>query len=300
MRTWPWLPIVGFILCWIAAGIAIAQPATDDGGPDASRRDRPAPSTTTPRAPASSPKSIRELINRAAARYDVEPALVHAVVSAESAYNPNAVSSAGAIGLMQIMPATGADYGVDKASDLFDPSLNVNVGVRHLRRLLQKYGNDYRRVILAYNAGEGVVDRTDGRVTYTETVDYAARVTRAYRRLGGARSIADSPALEVAKTRVGLAGDQRGTSSLQTPDRGKLLPKSSPRLNRDLAGNRATAPSPVPPASLAQRSASLEVGRRPAIDPACDSLRGGTDPQRETVVRRCSSGPTRRGISRGF
>jgi soluble lytic murein transglycosylase-like protein len=128
---------------------------------------------------------VSSLIDRTAKQYGVEVALVHAVVAAESAYNPHAVSGAGAVGLMQVMPATAADYGVANTDALFDPGVNVKTGVRHLKRLLDKYDNDYGRAIMAYNAGEGVVDRTNNNVTYTETLDYTDAVVRHYRRNGG-------------------------------------------------------------------------------------------------------------------
>jgi hypothetical protein len=110
---------------------------------------------------------------------------VHAVVAAESAFNIHAVSPAGAVGLMQLMPATALDYGVSSRAALFDPSTNIDAGVRHLKRLLRKYRGDYGRVIMAYNAGEGVVDRTNGNVRYPETLNYTEAVVRRYRQLGG-------------------------------------------------------------------------------------------------------------------
>lgn len=142
---------------------------------------RPAP----PSGPRPSRGEFAPLIDRTADQLGVERALVHAVVAAESAYNPNAVSRAGAVGLMQVMPATAGDYGVGSSDALFDPKTNIRTGVRHLKRLLDKYGNDYGRAIMAYNAGEGVVDRTNSNVTYAETLDYTEAVIRHYRGNGG-------------------------------------------------------------------------------------------------------------------
>ncbi len=96
-------------------------------------------------------KVIDEMVEATAKRHGVELALVKAVVTAESAYNPRAVSRAGALGLMQVMPATAADYGVEDQGQLFDPETNLNTGTRHLKRLLAKYKNDYGRAIMAYN-----------------------------------------------------------------------------------------------------------------------------------------------------
>jgi soluble lytic murein transglycosylase-like protein len=140
---------------------------------------------TPPDKPVPSKKKLRPLIDRTAKKYGVERELVHAVVAAESAYNAHAVSRAGAIGLMQVMPRTAADYGVADALALFDPKVNVKTGTRHLKRLLGKYKNDYGRTIMAYNAGEGTVDRTNSNVTYAETLNYTAAVIRNYRRNGG-------------------------------------------------------------------------------------------------------------------
>jgi len=138
-----------------------------------------------PEKAAPSKSDLKPLIEGAAKRHGVELALVKAVISAESAYNAHAVSRAGAVGLMQLMPATAADYGVGDASTLFDPAVNVETGIRHLKRLLSKYKNDYGRVIMAYNAGEGVVDRTNSNVTYVETLAYTEAVIKHYRRNGG-------------------------------------------------------------------------------------------------------------------
>ncbi len=142
---------------------------------------RPSP----PDTPRLSRAQVASLIPDVASRYGVEEALIRAVVAAESNYNAHAVSSAGAVGLMQLMPATAADYGVSSVDALFDPQTNLRTGTRHLKRLLTKYNNDYGRAIMAYNAGEGVVDRTNSQVTYLETLNYTEAVINNYRRQGG-------------------------------------------------------------------------------------------------------------------
>lgn len=162
-----------------AKGAAPQEAAKQDGGA-ANRTADPE------RRPRSSRAQVAALIPSVAKRYGVEEALVRAVVAAESNYNPHAVSHAGAIGLMQVMPATAADYGVYSTEALMDPEVNLRTGTRHLRRLLDKYDNDYGRVIMAYNAGEGVVDRTNSQVTYLETLNYTEAVIRHYRNYGGA------------------------------------------------------------------------------------------------------------------
>jgi soluble lytic murein transglycosylase-like protein len=115
--------------------------------------------------------AIRGLINDVARRYGVDVALAHAVVRAESNFNPLAVSPKGAMGLMQLMPATAARYGVN---DPFDPMENLDAGLRHLRGLLNRY--DRSRALAAYNAGEGAVDRYGGVPPYRETQSYVRRI----------------------------------------------------------------------------------------------------------------------------
>ena len=131
-----------------------------------------------PNRPKPSRSAINKLITRYAKRYGLENDLVHAVVRAESGYNAHAVSSAGAVGLMQIMPATGADYGVGSVDALFDAPTNIRVGTRHLQRLIGRYG--IGKAIMAYNAGEGVLERQNGFVTYPETQRYTHRVLTSY------------------------------------------------------------------------------------------------------------------------
>ncbi|MGF1525582.1 MAG: lytic transglycosylase domain-containing protein [Candidatus Competibacterales bacterium] len=117
-------------------------------------------------------------IERLAARYQVPAALVHAVVSVESGYNPSAVSTKGAMGLMQLMPATAADYGVD---DPFDPEANLRGGIRHLKRLLNKYRN-ISHALAAYNAGEGNAKRHRRSIPFEETRRYVVQVIQLYQR----------------------------------------------------------------------------------------------------------------------
>jgi soluble lytic murein transglycosylase-like protein len=125
-------------------------------------------------------------IKRITKQYKVEPALVHAVIKAESNYNAHAVSPAGAIGLMQLMPATAQDYGVDDPESLFDPVINITAGIRHLSRLLRKYRN-ISHALAAYNAGEGAVARYRRSVTYLETRKYVVRVINTYWSMKGGR-----------------------------------------------------------------------------------------------------------------
>jgi hypothetical protein len=86
-------------------------------------------------------RRLTPLIRRIARKYGVEAALIHALISAESGYDPKAASASGAIGLMQLLPVTARRYGVEHASDLLDPRINLSVGTRHLKVLLKKYRN---------------------------------------------------------------------------------------------------------------------------------------------------------------
>lgn len=115
------------------------------------------------------------LIRAACARYGVEFELVKAVIKAESAFNPSAISRAGARGLMQLMPATAADHGV---ADIHSPRQNIEGGVRHLRLLLERFEGNVTLALAAYNAGAGAVDKYNGIPPYQETQHYVRKVLR--------------------------------------------------------------------------------------------------------------------------
>ena len=112
-------------------------------------------------------------IGRVAAETGLSPALIKSVALVESGFNPKAVSPKGARGLMQLMPATAASYGV---TDLFDPLQNLRAGARHLRDLLDEFDGDLTLALAAYNAGSVAVRRHRGVPAYTETRNYVARV----------------------------------------------------------------------------------------------------------------------------
>ena len=120
------------------------------------------------------------IVDAAAKSHGVEPALVHAVITAESAFNPNALSRKGASGLMQLMPDTARRYGV---RNIFDPVENVHGGVRYLKDLLAMFKGDMRLALAGYNAGENAVIRAGNRVPpYPETQNYVPKVIDIYHR----------------------------------------------------------------------------------------------------------------------
>ena len=112
-------------------------------------------------------------IRDAASRFGVDEYIVRAIIHAESAYRPNAISHAGAQGLMQLIPATASRFGV---SDPFDPAQNISGGVKYLAWLMKRYSSNLTLVAAAYNAGEGAVDRNGGVPPYSETQRYVQRV----------------------------------------------------------------------------------------------------------------------------
>jgi len=120
------------------------------------------------------------IIERASMAYGVEKALVHAVISAESGYNPYAMSRAGAVGIMQLMPETAKRYGVKNS---LDPVDNINGGVRYLKDLLVMFNGNIELAVAAYNAGENAVVRAGNRIpNYAETVQYVPKVLGFYRK----------------------------------------------------------------------------------------------------------------------
>jgi soluble lytic murein transglycosylase-like protein len=122
-------------------------------------------------------QDVDTAIQQAAARHNVDPNLVRAVVKVESNFNPNAISRKGAMGLMQLMPQTARQLNV---SNPFDPEQNVDAGVRHLKQLMESYGGDVKLTLAAYNAGQGAVARSAGIPHYAETRNYGKRITQLY------------------------------------------------------------------------------------------------------------------------
>ncbi|RTL36320.1 MAG: lytic transglycosylase domain-containing protein [Burkholderiales bacterium] len=154
----------------------------------------PNPPVTPPtRDPAGAARirALAPLMADVARRHDIDPLLLHAVAHIESRHQAQAISPAGARGLMQVMPATGRSLGVAEAErELMTPEANLEASARYLKRLQARFGNDLRLVLAAYNAGEGAVERYGRRVPpFAETQAYVSHVIAVYaelrRRLAG-------------------------------------------------------------------------------------------------------------------
>ena len=121
------------------------------------------------------------IIEKAAISAALEPNLIRAVIVVESGFNSRAVSKRGAVGLMQLMPATASRFGV---SNPYDPKQNVHAGARYLKFLMNRFGQNVRLALAAYNAGEDAVERNGGQIPpFTETMAYVPRVLKIYRML---------------------------------------------------------------------------------------------------------------------
>ena len=125
------------------------------------------------------------VVKQAAQAHRIPASLLHAIISAESGYNPEAVSRAGAVGLMQLMPATASRYDV---KDRKDPIDSIRGGARYFRYLLDLFDNDIRLALAAYNAGENAVIKYGRRIPpYRETQNYVKRVLKFYEEYAGVR-----------------------------------------------------------------------------------------------------------------
>ncbi len=157
-------------------GVTPAGPTPAAGrtaaGPQQGRTGTPGPPNT----------SLETLISEVAARHGLPAALLKGVVAVESGFNPRAVSPAGAIGLMQLMPATARALGVN---DPFDPAANLDGGARYLKQMLDRFQGDIRLALAAYNAGPGAVEHYRGVPPYRETRAYIDKVLTATSKFEG-------------------------------------------------------------------------------------------------------------------
>ena len=152
---------------------------TTPAEPVASQPAAPAAAISLTSAPlqAVPPAALDQVVQESAERHHVDPALVRAVISTESNWKTTAVSSKGALGLMQLIPGTAQRLGVGNA---FDPAQNVDAGTRYLGMMLERYNGDVNKALAAYNAGPGAVDRFGGVPNYRETRNYVQKVTSSY------------------------------------------------------------------------------------------------------------------------
>jgi len=130
------------------------------------------------------------IIEHAAISSAVEANLLRAVIVVESGFNSRALSKRGAVGLMQLMPATASRFGV---SNPYDPRENIHGGARYLKFLIDRFGHDVRLALAAYNAGEQAVDRNGGQIPpFTETLAYVPRVLKIYKMLADQNRLAST------------------------------------------------------------------------------------------------------------
>jgi len=152
------------------------------------------------------PPEISDLIEQTANRLQVDPQLVHAIIKVESEYDPKAVSTKGAMGLMQLIPETAQRFGVENP---FNPKENIEGGVSYLKHLLNLFGGDLPLSLAAYNAGEGAVQRSGGIPSFAETQDYVRKVTSIYRS-GSAQSGANAAGNKTQPSPITRYVDERG------------------------------------------------------------------------------------------
>lgn len=135
------------------------------------------PASTPSTTPSTPPAEIDKLVQQSATKNQVDPDLVKAVIQVESGFDPKAVSNKGAMGLMQLIPATAHRFGV---ADPFDPKQNIEGGVNYLKYLMDLFGGDINLSLAAYNAGEHTVQKSRGIPAIPETQDYVRKVTSIY------------------------------------------------------------------------------------------------------------------------
>jgi soluble lytic murein transglycosylase-like protein len=154
---------------------AVVDFVEDEVPPPTPEVAQPEPPPVPP-APPAVPKNPQQLVRSAALKAGLPPSFVESVARTESAMNPSAVSPKGAIGVMQLMPATARDLGADP----HDLEQNIDAGTRLLRELLLRYDGDVVKALAAYNAGSGAVDKYQGLPPYPETQQYVNKVIKGY------------------------------------------------------------------------------------------------------------------------
>ncbi len=156
--------------------------------------------------PGQAPADIDRMVEQTANRLNVDPELVHAIIRVESGYDSQAVSSKGAMGLMQLIPATAQRFGV---ANPFDPKQNIEGGVNYLKYLLNLFGGNLPLSLAAYNAGEHAVQRSGGIPAIPETQNYVRKITSIYQS-GDAPIAARTTAKEPPRTPITRSVDEFG------------------------------------------------------------------------------------------
>ena len=156
--------------------------------------------------PGQAPADIDRMVEQTANRLKVDPELVHAIIRVESGYDSQAVSSKGAMGLMQLIPATAQRFGV---ANPFDPKQNIEGGVNYLKYLLNLFGGNLPLSLAAYNAGEHAVQRSGGIPAIPETQNYVRKITSIYQP-GDAPIAARTTAKEPPRTPITRSVDEFG------------------------------------------------------------------------------------------
>lgn len=170
------------IFAWrdVNGTLVLSDRKLQDGAQTFAVPDAPAIRSTRPAASREQREQFEPLVREHATRQSLRPELVRAVIQVESGFNPRARSPKGAMGLMQLMPATAAELGV---RDAYDPADNIRGGTRYLRRLLDQFDGNEELALAAYNAGPGAVTRYGQQIPpYRETRDYVKKVGAADRR----------------------------------------------------------------------------------------------------------------------
>lgn len=164
-----------------ASFASLVRSALASQGVDPAAAAATAPDSSTPAASAAPamvpPAEIERLVSSNASTWNVDPALVKAIIANESGFNANATSNVGAQGLMQLMPGTANGLGVTNA---YDPAQNVWGGTKYIKGLLDRFGGDMRRAVAAYNAGPGAVEKYNGVPPYAQTQNYVQNVLASY------------------------------------------------------------------------------------------------------------------------
>jgi hypothetical protein len=171
---------------------------------------------------------VDSYIADSSARHGVDPVLIYSIMHRESAFKKMAVSYKGARGLMQLMPATAARFGV---RNIFDPAQNIEAGTRYMRWLLNRFGGDVGLALAGYNAGEGAVDKYRGVPPYRETQEYVKRISERYALMRDPQTARRAPVLTKTPDAIASATStetpapqlyERNVYAVRLPD-GKLM-----------------------------------------------------------------------------